>query len=78
VAFCRLREVVRPLEVLVAQQGEQLKKLDTRLERLTAAVVANRQQNANQHFSLLQLAIFVVLAGAVNAVLAWAMLRRPK
>jgi type II secretory pathway component PulF len=70
--------VVRPLELLVAQQAEQLKKLDTRLERLTAAVVANRQQNANQQFSLLQLAMFVLLAGAVNAVLAWVMLRRPK
>jgi type II secretory pathway component PulF len=69
---------VRPLELLVAQQAEQLKKLDTRLERLTAAVVANRQQNANQQFSLLQLAMFVLLAGAVNAVLAWVMLRRPK
>lgn len=68
---------MRPLEVLVAQQAEHLKKLDTRLERLTAAVVGNRHQNANQ-FSLLQLAIFVLLAGAVNAVLAWAMLRRPK
>jgi hypothetical protein len=62
--------------VLVAQQAEQLKKMDSRLERLTAAVVANRQQTGNQ-FSL-QLAMFVLLAGAVNAVLAWAMLRRPK
>jgi len=77
--FFRLREALKPLEVLVVQQAEHVRKLDAKLERLVAVVSKQQQllQPRSQH-SMMQIAIYIVVAGVVHAIFSWFLFRRSK
>ncbi|XP_059488912.1 oxysterol-binding protein-related protein 8-like isoform X2 [Neocloeon triangulifer] len=71
----KIREALKPLEVMVSQQAEHLKRLDTKLDKIGVVMSKRQQQNGS---GVAQIAACIFLAGLVHALFAWLLFYRNK
>ncbi|CAB3367713.1 Hypothetical predicted protein [Cloeon dipterum] len=67
----KIRDALKPLEVLVVQQAEHMKRLDLKLEKISVVISKQQQQLQNGGSSVSQIAVCILLAGIVHAFFAW-------